>query len=469
MTTLEETPSVLLAQTDLLVASYESKYRDRIRVNTDLDRGIVSFQGSKEIPVDRWFKYREGFTIALVNYYISRFKISDGKILDPFAGSGTTLAAGALNGLEAHGIELLPIGHIVIEARLAGHSGSFREFADHIRLSSKTLPWLEFERTALNEIRITQMAYREENKQLVEKYISFLIAQPKELAVFYKIALLSILEDISYTRKDGQYLRWDNRSGKTQGNFNKGVIKDFNFAIQQKLLDIAEDLEGKGTGLFSLAVNTGKKTGKSQVFEGSCLEIMKDMHESQYKMIFTSPPYVNRYDYTRTYALELALLGIGEEELKSLRQSMLSCTVENREKNLLEMNPAWFQTIDFLEKHEVFQAMNLFLEDTIRLGQLNNPGIARMVRNYFIEMACVIYESARLLMSGGIMVMVNDNVRYAGLIIPVDIMLCEVATFLGLRVISIDTLPTTKGNSSQQMGTYGQSRLRKCVYVWEKM
>ena len=32
------------------------------------------------------------------------------------------------------------------------------------------------------------MAYREENKQLVEKYISFLIAQPKELAVFYKIA-----------------------------------------------------------------------------------------------------------------------------------------------------------------------------------------------------------------------------------------------------------------------------------------
>jgi len=44
----------------------------------------------------------------------------------------------------------------------------------------------------------------------------------------------------------------------------------------------------------------------------------------------TSPPYCNRYDYTRTYALELALLGIDEQGLLRLRQEMLSCTVENR-------------------------------------------------------------------------------------------------------------------------------------------
>ncbi len=50
----------------------------------------------------------------------------------------------------------------------------------------------------------------------------------------------------------------------------------------------------------------------------------------------TSPPYCNRYDYTRTYVLELALLGIDEQGLLRLRQEMLSCTVENRTKGLLD-------------------------------------------------------------------------------------------------------------------------------------
>ena len=34
--------------------------------------------------------------------------------------------------------------------------------------------------------------------------------------------------------------------------------------------------------------------------------------------------------------------------------------------------------------------------------------------------------------------------------------------------ISTWTLGRGKGNSSQQMGNYGRSELRKCVYVWEK-
>ena len=46
--------------------------------------------------------------------------------------------------------------------------------------------------------------------------------------------------------------------------------------------------------------------------------------------VVTSPPYANRYDYTRTYALELAYLGYNSESLKKLRQTLLSATVENK-------------------------------------------------------------------------------------------------------------------------------------------
>lgn len=64
--------------------------------------------------------------------------------------------------------------------------------------------------------------------------------------------------------------------------------------------------------------------------------------------------------------------------------------------------------------------------------------------------------------------MVNDNVRYAGASISVDLILSSMAESMGLRVEQIMVLPTGKGNSSQQMGHHGREELRKCVYIWQK-
>ena len=66
------------------------------------------------------------------------------------------------------------------------------------------------------------------------------------------------------------------------------------------------------------------------------------------------------------------------------------------------------------------------------------------------------------------MVMVNDNVRYAGVVIPVDLILSDFAEAAGFNVEKIWVLPRGKGNSSQQMGRHGREEVRKCVYVWRK-
>ena len=99
-------------------------------------------------------------------------------------------------------------------------------------------------------------------------------------------------------------------------------------------------------------------------------------------------------------------------------------------------------------------------------GSLNNTGIPRMVRNYFLEMTLVIAECARLLKPGAPLVMVNDNVRYQGATISVDLILSALAERVGYDVEVIWVLPRGKGNSSQQMGEHGREELRKCVYVW---
>jgi hypothetical protein len=64
--------------------------------------------------------------------------------------------------------------------------------------------------------------------------------------------------------------------------------------------------------------------------------------------------------------------------------------------------------------------------------------------------------------------MVNDNVRYAGVSISVDMILSKIAEETGFEIESILVLPDGKGNSSQQMGIHGYEPLRKCVYVWRK-
>ena len=95
---------------------------------------------------------------------------------------------------------------------------------------------------------------------------------------------------------------------------------------------------------------------------GSCLEILPKLKANSYDCIITSPPYCNRYDYTRTYALELALLGVGEDDLVKLRQEMLSCTVENRAKDLLTLNPNWKPAITATDNQELLQAILAYLE-----------------------------------------------------------------------------------------------------------
>jgi DNA modification methylase len=147
---------------------------------------------------------------------------------------------------------------------------------------------------------------------------------------------------------------------------------------------------------------------------------------------------------------------------------MLSCTVENRAKDLLAMNPNWKPAIESADRHKLLQSILEYLESEKELDLLNNDGIPRMVRGYFYEMACVIAECARILKPGAPLIMVNDNVRYQGASVSVDIILTEIAEDLGFTSEQILVLPNGKGNSSQQMGAHGRESLRKCVYVWRK-
>jgi len=457
-----------LSEIDRLDKQLFQRFKSKFVVQPSLSRLLVSFQANKTRPVYRWYKFKEAFSASLVEYLFYKYRITTGRILDPFAGSGTALFAASAMGISADGIELLPIGHEIITAKQILDTEFMPEDFERLRHWSALRVWEQSETgVPLPELRITQGAYPEKTKEAIEKYLGACQQENSRVRAVLRFALLCVLESISFTRKDGQYLRWDYRSGRTHGKkiFNKGEILSFEQAICEKINEIVADVSpAHQTSLFPAE----KLQGQIRLYDGSCLHILPHLPDGTYDAIMTSPPYCNRYDYTRTYALELALLGTDEQGLVRLRQEMLSCTVENRAKDLLSINPLWTTALAAADEQELLQAILRYLEDQKAQKALNNNGIPRMVRGYFYEMACVIAECARVLRPNAPLFMVNDNVRYAGASVSVDMILSDIAEKLGFCVESILVLPNDKGNSSQQMGEHGREALRKCVYVWRK-
>jgi DNA modification methylase len=467
--TLSEIQNPDLDDIEQLDQALEQHFVSRSKVQPLLTRALVSFQANKSRPIYRWYKYKEAFSAGLVEYLFDKYRITQGRLLDPFAGSGTALFVASAAGMNADGIELLLIGQQIIATKQLLESEFTAQDLNALKRWAMHRAWKESDaRISLPELRITKGAYSEQTREAIEKYMATCEHENSRVQTVLRFALLCVLESVSYTRKDGQYLRWDHRSGRKQGKkpFDKGQILSFEQAICDKINEILDDLTpaAQQASLF----HAENSQGEIRLFQGSSLHILPTLPDNAYDVIMTSPPYCNRYDYTRTYALELALLGLDEKDLVALRQGMLSCTVENRAKDLLGINPHWVTALAATKHQALLQAILKYMEDQKGRGLLNNNGIPRMVRGYFDEMACVIAECARVLKPHAPLFMVNDNVRYAGASISVDLILSGIAEKLGFSIESILVLPGDKGNSSQQMGEHGREPLRKCVYVWRK-
>ncbi|MEO5803722.1 MAG: DNA methyltransferase, partial [Verrucomicrobiota bacterium] len=286
------------------------RFASKMEVNIGLKRTLVSFQANKTAEGHRWFKYKEGFSAQLLHYLFRHLEIESGKILDPFAGAGTTLFVASQLGIDSVGIELLPIGQEIIEARKSALNVNREAVVQATKLWRKSQPWKKANaKTNFPHLRITNGAFSPETEESLCRYLSELENEENcGVRKVLRFAALCVLEQISFTRKDGQYLRWDYRSGRKQGAtpFDKGRIESFDTAIDTKLGEIIDDLEGD-VGLLDL-FPTGQKFGEIEVIGGSCLEVLPKLETHSFDGLITSPPYCNRYDYTRTYALELALL-----------------------------------------------------------------------------------------------------------------------------------------------------------------
>lgn len=410
--------------------SLHRRFESRLSVNPALTRKMVSYQGNRHAPGFRWMKYKEGFSRGLVEQLIA--EVRPKSVLDPFAGIGTTPHIAAGRGLRATGIEIIPVGVLVGNA--IGHAANGLE-PDAFRVASESLlrrvesPKPAGEEHAFRHVRITESAFPPETESGLAKAREFInTVDDPGIRAMLEVACMSVLESVSYTRKDGQYLRWDQRSGRRlKARVNKGLIPPFAEAIKSRLGEMAEDI-----GLLKHRYGNGAP----DLIIGSSLERLRLLADASFDMVITSPPYANRYDYTRTYALELAWLGYDQDAFSSLRQSLLTATVENKSKtewmNEVYEGSALFGTATQLYQRQgaVHEALSILRE---RVKELSNPHVIRLIEGYFLEMAVIVAELGRIVRPGGTVIMVNDNVRYHGEEVPVDLILSDYAESCGFK------------------------------------
>ncbi|SET50064.1 DNA methyltransferase [[Clostridium] polysaccharolyticum] len=465
----------------------EEKYESILEVTNRFDRRSVSYQLSKKDALHSWLKYKEGFSADLVGQILDDMEAKPGDlVMDPFMGSGTTALVCQMRGINSIGFDIMPISAVAIKAK----ANVMRYDQDEIRkliAAVKNLSLPDGYKGFTPYVTITDTAYPVFNGQFIQYSSDWIKTTTFDDTVknLFTLAVLNSLERCSYTTKSGQYLSWDCRSDKVK---NANIIrkeqgrkllpeKHVREEIQNVQDTIVAELEHILADIEMIQAQGEKEyTSEIDYREKSVLYGLAELEDGCLKGVITSPPYCNRYDYTRTYALELVYLGATEDGIKKMRQDLLSCTVESKTK--VEALKEYYSSIgqeerfqkiyDTIQSNAAFTEIKTAMDKRKDNGDLNNKGVIRMIEGYFTELAFIYAELYRLCKPGALVAFVNDNVRYGGEVIPVDFLSTSFAEQFGFKAEKVYCLKQQKGNSSQQMAKYGRVALRKSITIWRK-
>jgi len=420
----------------------ETRYQPLFEERLDYRR-LVTYVPNKTIPVHRWFKFPQGFSAHLVELMLQELdaKAAD-RIFDPFCGCGTTLVTAKQCGYSSWGIDILPVAVFATQLKLRDAADYdldlLRRCIDQLLSAKYRPPTVQ----APADINIVNKGYDE---RVLEKIMFFdeviLREEDENVQSFLLLGLMSILETVSFTSKDGQFLRL--KPGKP--------IPSVRETLKRKLNLMYNDLVPPQPSLFRAPCNGPAPLADSYARIADARRFTEQTDDYA-DVVITSPPYLNRYDYSRIFSLELCLNDCKEfEDLKAVRHSLLRSHIESREAQTDHVkHPALLEVLQNLGDR-----------------RLNNPRIPIMIKGYFEDMYLVLNELWEACRPGARLAFVVANARFESELIPVDLLLCELAKDIGFHV---DRLIITryKGNSSQQMGKYGRVPVRESIVTWRK-
>jgi len=423
---------------------YTHLHRDRHDLNK-----AVTFVTNKSAPIHRWYKYTQGYSALLVEALLNELAVTPKQcVLDPFTGCGTTNLVCLQHGIRSIGLDISPLMTWIAKVKTHPWNSS-----DLIRLMRKVYlpsPSKCKSRKYEESIFIDYLS-KAFSPNILNQLWSFAEVfeseVPRKYRDFFKMGLLSIMEDVSQIRKHGSHYRYmlKNESIGLQ-KLNTQIIPpdtDVRELLMKRMMEMIEDV------ISSRIIN---KNVSCEILTGDARN--NALPSNSCDVVITSPPYLNRNNYIAQQKAELALLSMIDNK-KSYRELVLS-TLRSHVEARFSGN----------EIKTDLSEIRIILE-TLHLTRNNNPKIPHMIAGYFVDIEIVLKELFRVLRKGGKMAFVVGNSRWGGVVIPVDHLLIMIGEKIGFIPEKI-LVTRLKGNSPQQMRQYGRIPVRESIIILRK-
>jgi hypothetical protein len=417
-----------------------------VKVNTEYpfrDLGVSNALGTGNFPRHRWYFVKEGFSPELVDLAIGVEGVAPGEVLaDPFSGGGTVALAGALAGLSTQAFEVNPFLRFLSSTKLRNASDAeFRKSCLSVSLAlEKLVPSpLEGYSTFTSGNRWNRWLFPTPALRTFEAGRRAVAQLPPAHAGLLKLALIGAAMDCCNATRDGKCLRYP--SGWIQ---KEATPARFRASFSGRVAVIAEDL-----------ANVPVPRGLSSVSEGDARRLIPLMKE-KFRLCVTSPPYLNSFDYSDVYRPELFLGGfVGSTD--SLMRVRLR-TIRSH------LQAAWQ-----VPKKDQFGALyaNCVAEIRERSRNLWSPRIPSMVQAYFEDMERILRSlRARARKNASLWLVVSTS-AYAGVEVPVDLILADVGQRTGWYLREIGVLRYLR--SSPQHVQHVDEKVSKSVPLRESV
>lgn len=365
---------------------------------------LSDFDSNLSLPRHRWYEFKEGFSEQLVTKAISQVATGSKKvrILDPFAGSGTSLVTAGRSGLQAVGIEVNPFLAFAARAKCTNVKWSqkgFEKTLDRILDSSRV------EVRSSLEGRSTFTENRQLKKWLFNRsVIRGFTALDRAVDSFpqyrrpLRLALFASLMDCCNAKRDGKCLRY-------QKNWP---------ALGLNSLNLREVFRKRAQTIYDDIAQHPFDANSLRLLEGDSRKRLRELRTDAFDLLITSPPYLNSFDYSDVYRPELFVGGFvgNNEELRQIRLRTIRSHVQVKWKSsTLITSPLLLPVMERLNDAKLWSSQ-----------------LPAMVSSYFVDMATMLKNSSRLIRPGGQAWIVVATSAYGGVEIPVDLILADVAS-----------------------------------------
>jgi hypothetical protein len=394
----------------------------------NVGRPESTYQGSYDVPFQRWFKFKEAFSPLLVKRLIEESPIPVKRCLDVFGGCGTTGVTSVFMGVQPSVIEVNPFLVDVIRAKLGRYEASqvrqaYPLWVRHARELERSgiafpmhLPETFVERSGADSWIYPQPVLR---RILAYRYALKDVRDPG-MRVLFKVLLASVLVEVSNVLVSGK-----GRKYRKNWEGQQKSARDVDAALERRLLDVIHDL----------ARFKGRPAIEPQLLHGDARVRLGEIAPCD--SAISSPPYPNSFDYTDIYNLELWVLGYirSRSAETTLRHTVLRSHVQRK---LLHTSCTDSPTLNRIVRRLRAERDELW-----------NPRIPEMVESYFSDLQLILRKLQRVVRKNGHVSLIVADSAYAGITVKVGEILAELGEELGYRVVDLEQLRLIKSSAQQ--------------------